>query len=91
MAVRCESELRHDFSSAGAMPELPDVTVYVEALAARIVGQPIEHVRLVSPFLVRTAVPPMRSVEGKSVVDVSRLGKRILLRLDRDELILIFT
>ncbi|HUX87604.1 MAG TPA: DNA-formamidopyrimidine glycosylase family protein [Chloroflexota bacterium] len=71
------------------MPELPDVTVYVEALTARIVGQPIEHVRLASPFLVRTAVPSIRSVEGKSVVEVSRLGKRIVLRLDRDELILV--
>lgn len=64
------------------MPELPDVTIYVEALAARIVDQPIERIRLVSPFLVRTAVPPIRAAEGKRVLRVSRLGKRIVLALD---------
>ncbi len=64
------------------MPELPDVTLYVEALASRIVDQPIERICLVSPFFVRTAVPPIRSAEGKRVHRVSRLGKRIVLELD---------
>jgi formamidopyrimidine-DNA glycosylase len=77
------------FAYAGGMPERPDITIYVETLAARIVGQPIEHIRLVSPFLLRTAVPPIRSVEGKCVRRVSRLGKRIVLELDDDELFLI--
>jgi formamidopyrimidine-DNA glycosylase len=77
------------FAYAGGMPELPDITIYVEALTARIVGQPIERIRLVSPFLVRTAVPPIRSVEGKRVRRVSRLGKRIVLEIDDDELFLV--
>jgi len=71
------------------MPELPDITIYVEALAARVVGQPIERVRLVSPFLVRTAAPPLRSVEGQIVRSVSRLGKRIVFAFDGDNLFLV--
>jgi formamidopyrimidine-DNA glycosylase len=71
------------------MPELPDLTVYVEALDARIVGQPIERVRLVSPFLLRTVTPPIRAVEGARVLGVSRLGKRIVLALGREELFLV--
>lgn len=71
------------------MPELPDITVYVEALASRVVGQPIDHVRLVSPFLVRTTAPPLRSVEGKVVRGVSRIGKRIVLKLAPDDLFLV--
>ena len=71
------------------MPELPDVTIYVEALAARIVDQPIERIRLVSPFVVRTAVPPIRSIEGRRVIQVSRVGKRIVMRLDGEDLFLL--
>jgi formamidopyrimidine-DNA glycosylase len=70
------------------MPELPDITIYVEALAARIVDQPIERIRLASPFLVRTAVPPIRAAEGKRVQAVSRLGKRIVFALAPDDLFL---
>jgi len=70
------------------VPELPDITVYVEALAARVVGQPIERIRLVSPFLVRTVTPPLRAAEGRRVAGVSRLGKRIVLALDGDDLYL---
>jgi formamidopyrimidine-DNA glycosylase len=66
------------------VPELPDITIYVEALEARVVGQPIEHVRVASPFLVRTYDPPIRSVEGRPVRSVSRLGKRIVFRLAGD-------
>lgn len=66
------------------MPELPDVEVYVEALTQRVVGRPLERVRVSSPFLVRTAVPPLRGVEGKRVEGVQRLGKRIVLALEDD-------
>ena len=64
------------------MPELPDVVVYVEALERRIVGQRLERVRLASPFVLRTAVPPIAAAEGKRVEGVRRLGKRIVLALE---------
>jgi formamidopyrimidine-DNA glycosylase len=64
------------------MPELPDLTVYRDALAARIVGQTLLHVHLRNPFVLRTAVPPVGEAEGRRVVDVSRLGKRIVLALE---------
>jgi len=63
------------------MPEFPDVVVYVESLERRIIGQVMEHVRLLSPFVLRTAVPPLTAVEGRRVVAVRRLGKRIVLAL----------
>jgi formamidopyrimidine-DNA glycosylase len=66
------------------MPELPDVAAYISALEPRIVGQPLEHVRVSSPFLVRSFDPPLREVEGKKVRTVHRLGKRIVLDLDAD-------
>ena len=66
------------------MPELPDVVIYCEALAARIGGQVLERVRLISPFVLRTAVPPIGDVEGKRVVGVERLGKRIVIALEGD-------
>lgn len=71
------------------MPELPDITIYVEAIAARVVGQPLESVRIVSPFLVRTVAPPVRAAEGKRVVGVRRLAKRIVVCLS-DDLFLVF-
>jgi formamidopyrimidine-DNA glycosylase len=64
------------------MPELPDVVVYVESLERRIVGSVLERVRLLNPFLLRTAVPPIGEVEGKRVTGVRRIGKRIVLALD---------
>ena len=64
------------------MPELPDIVVYAEALAERIVGQPLTGIRLVNPFLLRTAVPPVESVFGRKVLGTSRLGKRIVLALE---------
>jgi formamidopyrimidine-DNA glycosylase len=70
------------------VPELPDIAVYVEALERRIAGQRLEHVRLVNPFLLRTAVPPISSVEGRRVVGLRRVGKRIVLALE-DELFLV--
>ena len=59
------------------MPELPDITVYVEALQRRITGQPLEEVRLKTPFLLRTVDPPLDELIGKRVTGVERLGKRI--------------
>jgi len=66
------------------MPELPDVTVYLEALDARIKGKRLERVRLLNPFLLRTADPPIASVEGKAVTGLLRVGKRIVLALEGD-------
>jgi formamidopyrimidine-DNA glycosylase len=71
------------------MPEYPDVTVYVEHLRRRLIGKTLEKIRLASPFLVRSADPPLRDAEGKRVLGVSRLGKRIILELEGD-LFLIF-
>jgi formamidopyrimidine-DNA glycosylase len=66
------------------MPELPDIVVYIEALKEHILGQPLKRVTIASPFLLRTAVPPISSVEGRSVVALRRLGKRILIGLEDD-------
>ncbi len=66
------------------MPELPDVTVYVEAVAARVIGQPLLGVRLASPFLLRTVEPPIGEVAGRTVTAVRRLGKRIVLSLEAE-------
>jgi len=67
------------------MPELPDVTVYIERLRALIGGQRLDQVRLASPFVVRSVDPPIRELAGKRVVGVRRIGKRIALGLE-DEL-----
>jgi len=66
------------------VPELPDIVVYIEALEKRILGQTLEHVRIASPFLLRTADPPVASLEGKSVVQMRRMGKRICIGLEND-------
>jgi formamidopyrimidine-DNA glycosylase len=66
------------------VPELPDIVVYIEALEKRIQGSVLERVRLASPFLLRTAVPPLSSVEGKKIVELRRLGKRICFGLEGD-------
>jgi len=66
------------------MPELPDVVVYVESLQRRILGQRLERIRVLSPFVLRTAVPPVTEVEGKRVGGVRRLGKRIVIALEND-------
>ncbi len=66
------------------MPELPDITVYIEALERRVLGQRLETIRLASPFLLRTAVPPIRTVEGREVTALRRLGKRIVIGLEDD-------
>jgi formamidopyrimidine-DNA glycosylase len=66
------------------VPELPDITAYVEALESRILGQPLDAVRIATPFLLRTVDPPLQSVSGKTVQAISRIGKRIVLGLDDD-------
>ncbi len=64
------------------MPELPDITVYVERAAALLVGQVLQQVRVDNPFVLRTAVPPIADAEGRTVVGVQRLGKRVVIALD---------
>jgi formamidopyrimidine-DNA glycosylase len=64
------------------MPELPDITIYLEALAPRIVGQPLERARIVSPSLLRTVDPPLSAAEGRRVVGLRRLGKRIVWEME---------
>jgi formamidopyrimidine-DNA glycosylase len=71
------------------VPELPDITVYLEALEKRILGHVLERVVIQSPFLLRTADPPITSLEGKKVVRLRRLGKRICLGVE-DDLWLVF-
>src|SRR6195256_6214734 len=66
------------------MPELPDIAAYITALEARIVAQPIERVRLASPFLLRTAEPPITNVEGRVVRELRRIGKRIAIGVEGD-------
>ncbi|MHC4133879.1 MAG: Fpg/Nei family DNA glycosylase [Planctomycetota bacterium] len=66
------------------MPELPDLTVYIESLRPRVVDQPLERARISSPFLLRSVDPPVAAVEGKTVRSVERLGKRIVLGTDGD-------
>ncbi len=71
------------------MPELPDITIYLEALAPRIVGQPLERARITSPSLLRTVEPPLGAAEGRNVVGLRRLGKRIVWEME-DKLFLVF-
>jgi len=66
------------------MPELPDITAYLHALEPRIVGKPLERVRLASPFLLRTVKPPVTDAEGRTVRELRRIGKRIAIGLDGD-------
>ncbi len=66
------------------MPELPDIGAYIFALESRIVAQPLERVRLASPFLLRTAQPPLTNVEGREVRELRRIGKRIAIGVEGD-------
>jgi formamidopyrimidine-DNA glycosylase len=70
------------------MPELPDLTVYIESLEARIVGKRLENIRLASPFILRTVEPRMDEVRGKTILGLQRIGKRIVFELE-DELYLV--
>jgi formamidopyrimidine-DNA glycosylase len=66
------------------MPELPDIVAYISALESRIVAQPLERIRLASAFLLRTAQPPPASVEGRTVRELRRIGKRIAIGVEDD-------
>jgi formamidopyrimidine-DNA glycosylase len=64
------------------MPELPDISAYITALEARIMGQTLERVRLASVFLLRSVDPPLSAVEGQTVRKLRRIGKRIAIGVD---------
>jgi formamidopyrimidine-DNA glycosylase len=66
------------------MPELPDIAAYIAALEPRILNQPLERVRLISAFLLRTADPPIEALEGQTVREIRRIGKRIAIGVDGD-------
>jgi formamidopyrimidine-DNA glycosylase len=66
------------------MPELPDISAYIGALTSRIVGQPLQRLRLGQPFLLRTAQPPISEAEGRVVQGLRRIGKRIAIGLEND-------
>ena len=66
------------------MPELPDIALYLHALRPRVVGERLERLRIASPFLLRSADPPVDDLAGRAVTDVRRLGKRIVFALDDD-------
>ena len=66
------------------MPELPDISAYLSALQERIVGQPLQRVRLNSPFLLRTAAPPLSEAVGNQVTELRRIGKRVVIGLSND-------
>ena len=66
------------------MPELPDITVYIEALEKRIIGQTLDEIRIASPFLLRTAAPPLNDARGHRVMRLRRIGKRIAIGLEND-------
>ena len=66
------------------MPELPDITAYLTALKSRVIGEPLEQLRIASPLLLRTAVPRIESVEGRTVRSLRRIGKRIVFVFDDD-------
>ncbi|HWN90091.1 MAG TPA: DNA-formamidopyrimidine glycosylase family protein, partial [Verrucomicrobiae bacterium] len=66
------------------MPELPDVTVYLEALEARVLGARLERVRLASPFVLRSFDPPISAANGRVVRGLRRLGKRVVIGLEGD-------
>jgi formamidopyrimidine-DNA glycosylase len=71
------------------MPELPDITIYIEALEARLIDQRLEKIRLGNPFLLRSFEPPIRAAEGKKILGFHRIGKRIVFELE-DDLFLVF-
>jgi formamidopyrimidine-DNA glycosylase len=66
------------------LPELPDITVYLDALAPRVLRQPLERLRIGNPFIVRTIDPPVTAVEGRRIVALRRVGKRIVLAMEGD-------
>src|SRR5262245_29668137 len=74
---------------ASTMPELPDVTVYLEALRSRVRGHVLQRVRIVNPFVLRTAVPPISDAESRRVEDLRRIGKRIVVALEGERFLVV--
>ncbi|GAF87757.1 unnamed protein product, partial [marine sediment metagenome] len=66
------------------MPELPDIVVYLDCLAPRVIGQPLEQIRIIGPSLLRSVDPAISEAEGQRVTGVRRLGKRIVIELEND-------
>src|SRR5437870_1185295 len=66
------------------MPELPDVTIYVEALSSRITGHTLRRIAIRGPFLLRSTTPPIESVQGRTVREVRRIGKQIVIGFEGD-------
>ena len=71
------------------MPELPDIELYLHALQSRIVGQRLDRIRVASPFLVRSFDPPIDQANGRKVIELRRLGKRLVWRLESDLFVVI--
>ncbi|MFO1218622.1 MAG: DNA-formamidopyrimidine glycosylase family protein [Burkholderiaceae bacterium] len=71
------------------MPELPDITVYVESLGAKLRGDRLQRLRVLNPFVLRTALPPVPDIEERSVTGVERLGKRVVIALDGERFVVI--
>src|SRR5438270_1315641 len=69
---------------AQTMPELPDIAAYITALELRVLGQKLERVRLGNPFLLRSVTPPLSMVEGRTVEELRRIGKRIAFGVEGD-------
>src|SRR5438067_7639167 len=80
-SMRHAQAARYSGSDA-PMPELPDISAYITAIESRILGEPLERVRIASPFLLRTVDPPITSVEGRRVHDLRRIGKRIAIGVE---------
>ena len=89
--MRC-ADVDENQPSAGkiiGMPELPDITVYIEALEARIVGQAVTGVKIVNPFVLRSVEPPIQRLVGLRVTEIRRMGKRIVIEFEDDLLLVI--
>ena len=71
------------------MPELPDITAYIDALKPRVVGQPIQNIQISSPFLLRSIDPPVAEAVGKKITSIRRLGKRIVFGLENEVFVVI--
>jgi formamidopyrimidine-DNA glycosylase len=84
-----DSSFGFRYSSFAALPELPDILLYLHALEPRLVGRTLGRARVVSPFVLRTFDPPIEAIEGKRVVALRRIGKRIVFEFDADELFLV--
>ncbi|MDB6101014.1 MAG: Formamidopyrimidine-DNA glycosylase, partial [Gammaproteobacteria bacterium] len=67
------------------MPELPDIAVYLEALRSRILGAKLESTRITHPFLLRTFEPPLSTLQGRRVVELRRVGKRVAVGFEGDQ------